>query len=121
MAFAPIHGITVKLHELTVDSYNGFNEPVYVQTVTEVENVIVAPASEQEILDTINLTGRKAVYTLGIPKGDTHAWANTIVEFFGRQWRTIGEPTMGIDDMIPLSWNKKVRCESLVEEPESQD
>jgi len=121
MAFAPIHGITIKLHELTVESYNTFNEPVYVETVTEVDNVIVAPASEQEILDTINLTGRKAVYTLGIPKGDTHEWTNTIVEFFGRQWRTIGEPTMGIDDMIPLSWNKKVRCESLVEEPESQD
>lgn len=121
MAFNPIHGITVTLHELTLDSYNAFNEAVYVPTLTSVDNVIVAPASEQEILDTINLTGRKAVYTLGIPKGDTHVWTNTIVEFFGRKWRTIGEPIEGIEDMIPLAWNKKVRCESLVEEPEPQD
>ena len=24
-----------------------------------------------------------------------------------------------IDDMVPLSWNRKVRCETYVEEPES--
>lgn len=118
MAIA-IKGITVILHEQTVTGYNAFNEPVYMDKTTEVENVLVAPASEQEILDTINLTGRKAVYTLGIPKGDTHDWCNTTVEFFGKPWRTIGEPIEGIEDLIPLSWNKKVRCESLVEESES--
>jgi hypothetical protein len=31
------------------------------------------------------------------------------VEFFGEKFRTIGAPTQGIEDMIPLSWNKKVK------------
>lgn len=116
MAFVPIHGIIVTLHELTATGYNALNEPVYSDRAVQVPNVVVAPTSEQEILDTLNITGRKAVYTLHIPKGDTHTWTNTIVEFFGNKWRTIGEPIEYIDDMVPLSWNKKVRCESLVEE-----
>lgn len=118
MAFIAIHGIPVILHELTASGTNAMNETIYTTQTTTVDNVVVSPTSEQEILDTINLTGRKAVYTLHIPKGDTHNWCNTIVEFYGKQWRTIGEPIEYIDDMVPLSWNKKVRCESLVEQSE---
>lgn len=116
MAFVPIKGITVTLVEQVKDGVNALNEDVFRPVETTVDNVLVAPSTEQEILDTLNLTGRKAVYTLGIPKGDTHNWSNQIVRFFGRNWRTIGEPIEGIEDLIPLSWNKKVRCESLVEE-----
>lgn len=119
MAFVAIHGIQVKLYELTATGTNALNETVYTTKTATVDNVVVAPSSEQEILDTLNITGRKAVYTLCIPKGDTHDWCNTTVEFFGRKWRTIGEPIEYIDDMVPLSWNRKVRCETYVEEPES--
>ena len=73
--------------------------------------LLVAPSTEQELLETTNLTGRKAVYTLGIPKGDTHDWVDKKVSFFGQNFRTIGQPIEGIDAMIPLQWNKKVRCE----------
>jgi len=54
-------------------------------------------------------------YTLGIPKGDTHIWTDTLVSFWGRTWRTIGLPMRGMDENIPLCWNEKVRvrlCES---------
>lgn len=54
-------------------------------------------------------------YTLGIPKGDTHIWTDTLVSFWGRTWRTIGLPVRGMDENIPLCWNEKVRvrlCES---------
>ena len=76
-----------------------------------IKNVLVAPTSEEEILDTLNLTGRKAVYTLAIPKGDQHQWENQDVTFFGERWHTIGMPVEGIETMIPLEWNKKVRVE----------
>ena len=113
-----IKGITVTLYELQETGTNAFNEAVYATVKHSVANVLVTPASEQEILDTVNLTGRKAVYTLCIPKGDSHDWTNQYVEFFGRKWRTIGEPIMWIEDMVPLDWNMKVRVESCVDIPD---
>lgn len=108
---AILHGITVTLYEKTQTGTDPFGNPIYSETETTVDNVLVAPASEQEITDTLNLTGRKAIYTLGIPKGDTHDWINVRVSFFGQNFRTIGMPIQGIDDLVPLEWNKKVRCE----------
>ena len=107
-----IHGITITLFKKQKKGVDGFGHPIYEETAELVENVLVAPAQEQEILDTLNLTGRKAVYTLAIPKGDTHDWENVEVEFFGRRWKTIGMPISGIDALIPLQWNTKVRVEN---------
>ena len=106
-----MRGITVTLYEQTQTGTDTFNAPVYEETPVEVENVLVAPASTAEILDNVNLYGRKAVYTLAIPKGDTHDWDNVRVDFFGRSWRTFGFPTEGIEHLIPLSWNRKVMVE----------
>ena len=77
----------------------------------EVQNVLVAPTSSEDVINQMNLTGKKAVYTLGIPKGDTNKWENREVKFLGRKWRTIGIPQEGIESMIPLSWNRKVMVE----------
>lgn len=106
-----LKGIDVVLHVHKQTAVDGFNHPVYEDATETVHNVLVAPSSEQDVVDTLNLTGRKAVYTLGIPKGDQHEWENTIVEFFGSKWQTIGMPIKGIDEMIPLAWNTKVRVE----------
>ncbi|WCZ54960.1 hypothetical protein [Latilactobacillus phage TMW 1.1365 P1] len=75
------------------------------------DNVLVAPASADDITNQLNLTGRKAIYTLAIPKGDTHDWENKPVEFFGQRWKVFGIPLEGIDELIPLDWNKKVTVE----------
>lgn len=106
-----IKGITIKLYTKTQTGTDGFNAPIYTETAEEVENVLVQPTSETEILDTLNLTGRKAVYQLAIPKGDTHDWTDAKVEFFNQTFRTIGTPIEGIEELLPLAWNKKVRCE----------
>ena len=103
------------LHQKTdsgeVDS---FNRPVLTDGTVEVYNVLVGEPSTQEIIDTQNLYGKKLAYTLAIPKGDTHIWTDTEVEFFGVRYRTIGKPTRGIDDNIPLEWNQKVKVEACV-------
>ena len=105
-------GITVTLYDRTSDSVDALNHPVYTETAVPVDNVLVAPMSDTEVLEVYNLTGRKAVYQMGIPKGDTHDWsAGKRVEFFGESWRIIGMPQEGIETLIPLSWNKKVRVE----------
>lgn len=112
---ALIKGIVVKLSQRTQTGVDGFNRPIYTEAYVDVNNVLVAPLSDSEVLDSINLTGRKAVYQLGIPKGDTHSWENEKVQFFGQTWRVIGKPTMGIEDNIPLAWNTKVKVESIAE------
>lgn len=106
-----IKGITVTLYEARHLGDTMFGEAIMDETPVEVENVLVAPSTTEEILDTVNLYGRKAVYTLGIPKGDTHDWENRKVSFFGKDWHVFGIPTKGIDDLIPLDWNKKVMVE----------
>ncbi len=106
-----IHGIDVTLYTVQQTGSDDFGAPIYKETAVTVSNVLVAPASNQEILETTNLYGKKAVYTLGIPKGDTHNWENRKVSFFGQDFRVFGIPQQGIDDLIPLDWNKKVMVE----------
>ena len=111
MIMAKIQGITVTLYSQTVDSTDPFGAQTYEETPVSVSNVLVAPTSSTEVLDTVNLYGKKAVYTLGIPKGDTNDWEDKRVTFFGEDWHTFGIPQEGIEANIPLEWNKKVFVE----------
>lgn len=106
-----IKGITVILHDKTQTGVDAFNAPVYEETPVQVHNVLVAPVSSDAEVEKLNLDGKKAVYQLGIPKGDTHQWEDRIVEFFGEKWHTIGYLTKGIDDMVPTAWNAKIKVE----------
>ena len=108
---ARIKGITVILIERQQTGVDPFNAPIYGEVEVPVENVLVVPTSSEDIVNQLNLTGKKAVYTLGIPKGDTHDWMNREVRFFGQRWRVFGFPLEGIDALIPLDWNKKVMVE----------
>jgi len=106
-----IKGITVTLIDKTKTGVDGFGKPIYKDDSIEVENVLVAPTSTDDVANQLNLTGKKAIYTLAIPKGDSNDWINKEVQFFGKRWRTVGIPLEGIDNMIPLDWNKKVTVE----------
>lgn len=106
-----IKGITVTLIGKAKNGKDDFGHPIYENKEIQVENVLVVPTSSEDVINQMNLTGKKAVYTLGIPKGDTNKWENREVKFFGRKWRTIGIPQEGIESMIPLSWNRKVMVE----------
>lgn len=104
-------GITIQLGVKTETGRDAFNAPVYSEEWVDVENVLVAPVSTTDAIDLLNLTGKTAVYILGIPKGDTHIWEDVKVRFFGETWSSIGFPQEGIEKLMPLSWNKKVTVE----------
>lgn len=108
-----IHGITVQLYEKTQTGTDAFNAPIFSETPVEVKNVLIGEPTSDDITDNLQLYGKRIAYTLGIPKGDTHDWENVTVEFFGRKFRTYGSVTQGIEDMIPLCWNKKVKVERI--------
>lgn len=104
-------GITVTLYENVETGTDAFNHTTYAEQAIEVENVLVAPASSTEVVEALNLTGKKIVYNLAIPKGDTHEWTDCRVDFFGEKWRTVGYPQVGIETLIPTAWHKKVMVE----------
>lgn len=107
-----IRGITITLYDVTQTGTDPLNKPTYTETPVAVDDVLVAPVNSTEQLETFNLTGRKAIYQMAIPKGDSHEWtAGKKVRFFDANWRIIGIPTEGIDELIPLDWNKKVQVE----------
>lgn len=108
---ALIKGITITLYEKQKIGVDGFNRPIYNENPVKVENVLVVPASGDDAASQTNLSGRKEIYTLAIPKGDEHCWDNVTVEFFGKRWKTSGPALEGIENMIPLEWNKKVTVE----------
>ena len=106
-----LKGITVTLITKQETSKDPFDNPVYTDVEIPVENVLVSPTMSDDVINTLSLTGRKAVYTLAIPKEDTNIWENQEVRFFGKRWRTFGIPLQGIDELIPLKWNMKVMVE----------
>ena len=108
---ALIKGVPVTLVTKTQSGEDPFGNPIYTETEITVDNVLIAPVSGDDVINQLNLTGRKAVYQLAIPKGDTNIWENQDVRFFGDRWRVFGVPTQGIDHLIPLDWNKKVTVE----------
>lgn len=106
-----LKGITVTLIDKVETGKDPFGTPIYEDKEIEVSNVLVSPTSSDDIVNQLTLTGKKAIYTLAIPKEDTHDWENKKVRFFGKMWRTFGEPLEGIEELIPLDWNMKVTVE----------
>ena len=106
-----LRGINVILLDKVQQGVDDFDNPIYEEVPIEIENVLIAPSSTDEKLSTLNLTGKHAVYTLAIPKEDTHIWENKRVVFFGKIWSVISLPEEGILEMLPLDWNKKVKVE----------
>lgn len=107
------HGIDVTLHVKSSGGINELGEEILIDSTKIVNNVIVAPLSSEDIINEFTLSGKKIAYQLGIPKGNNDNWINTEVEFFGQTFRTIGIPEEGIEDLIPLSWNKKIKVERI--------
>ena len=104
-----IKGISVDLYECTITGRDAFNAPIYTPTKTTVNNVLVFPVEDAEIVNSIQLHGVKVVYEICIPKGDTHTWEGCRVDFFGESFVVIGDGKEYIDANVPLDWNKKFK------------
>ena len=106
-----IKGITVTLHTRVQTGTDGFNNPTYTDQAVEVDNVLVYPTEDKDIVDALQLYGKKAVYEICIPKGDTHTWEDCRVDFFGESFRVFGTGKEFIEANVPLDWNKKFKVE----------
>ena len=106
-----LKGITIQLFvrgEIT----DPFGAPEIADGHTiDVDNVLYGEPSTEDVTNTLNLYGKRVAYVLAIPKGDTHKWTDTLVRLPDGVYRTIGFPTHGIDELMPLAWNMKVKVE----------
>lgn len=107
-----IKGMNVTLLIPKKVGVDAFNRSILEDVPVVVEDVLVCPVDSGEIINEMQLSGKKAVYELCIPKGDTHDWTDVKVDFFGRQWKTIGFPRQWIEENVPLRWNRKVKVEA---------
>ncbi|MBQ0112973.1 MAG: hypothetical protein KBT03_07575 [Bacteroidales bacterium] len=106
-----IKGIQVELVNKIQCGTDEANRPIYEDRIVKVDNVLVAPTSQEDIVNQLNLTGKHAIYTLGIPKGDNHVWQDQEVMIFGKRYKVFTPEIQGIEEMVPLLWNKKVMVE----------
>lgn len=117
-----IKGITVQIREKAEQGTDPFGMPVESEgKLIPVDNVLVGEPSTEDVTTTLSLYDKKVAYTLAIPKGDTHDWINKEVILpkpFEGTYRTVGIPIAGIEENIPLSWNKKVKLERIYEQDE---
>jgi hypothetical protein len=105
-----IKGIDVVLHQRGQSGLDDLGNPIYQTGDVTVENVLVAPTTVDDLIDRSRLEGTKELYTMGIPKGDSHVWLENKVTFFGKTWHCYAEKE-GIEENIPLAWNKTVYVE----------
>lgn len=108
-----MRGIAVTLYQKTQTGLDPANVPIYSETPVVVDNVLVAPETTLQLTSEVDLRGGEADYILAIPKGDTHSWEDARIDFFGQSFRSFGVPTQGIDDLIPLDWNLKVKVKRI--------
>ncbi len=106
-----MQGIDIILYDKQKTGEDAFGKPIYAEMPITVDNVLIGEPTGEEITDALNLYGKHVAYTLAIPKGDENTWTDRTVKFFGEKFKVIGHPTQGIDHLIPLAWNKKVRVE----------
>lgn len=111
-----MYGIPVTLYERTQTGVDEAHAPIYTETPVTVDNVLIGEPTSDDIINELNLTGHRLAYTLAIPKGDTHTWTHCRVEFFGESFMVYAHPTQGIESLIPLAWNKKVKVERYGED-----
>lgn len=102
-------GMTVQLVVKTETGTDEFGRPIYSEELIDVDDVLVGQPSTTDLMDSIDVDGKRIDYVLGIPKGDTHNWVDTEVIFFGQRFRTVGYPQTGIQANIPLRWGSNVK------------
>ena len=106
-----IKGTDVILYEKSKTGEDAFGNPIFTENAVTVSNVLIAPTSAEDVVTETQLYGKHSVYTLHIPKGDTHDWGNARIEFFNKTWHSFGDEIEYQEELLPLAWNKKVKVE----------
>ena len=106
-----IKGTTIQYVNKTLIGYDPLNAPIYSEELEDVADVLVGQPTTDDISTAISQYGKKIEYVLGIPKGDTHDWADSEMIIWGARYRSVGYPMTGEAANIPLRWGQNVKVE----------
>lgn len=109
-------GVTVTLKTKTQTGVDDFGQPIYSETDVEISDVLVGEPNTDDIQNALTRYGKIISYTLAIPKGDNNNWYKCQVVLpapWSETFNVIGDAIMGIEENIPLRWNKKVHIERV--------
>ena len=109
-------GVSVILKSKTQIGEDAFGQPIYTETDVVVDDVLIGEPDTDDIQKITVRYGKAIAYTLAIPKGDTNTWYKCKVVLpspWNETLNVIGDAIMGIEENIPLRWNKKVHLERL--------
>ena len=109
-------GVTVTLKQKVQTGTDAFGQPIYTTTDVQIDDVLVGEPSTSDVENALTMYGKRIAYTLAIPKGDANTWYKNQVVLpspWSATFNVIGDATAGIEENIPLRWNKKVHLERL--------
>ena len=78
-----IRGIDVILYRKQQTGEDAFGAPVFNEVAETVHNVLIGEPTTEELVNELQLYGKRLAYTLALPKGDAHDWHDVTVEFQG--------------------------------------
>ena len=107
-----IKGETVILLAETITGTDGFGRNIVTTSEIEVHDVLVGNPSTDDEAQALDIDGKKLIFVLGIPKGDTHDWKDKDVIIRGQKFRTFGYPLLQTEANVPLRWNLQVKVEA---------
>ena len=103
--------MTVQLSVKTQSGLDPFGAPIETEELIDVPGCLVGQPSSDDIVQTMEMYGKRIAFVIGVPKGDENTWTDTDVIIWGERYHTIGFPETGIQENIPLSWGKNVKVE----------
>lgn len=108
------YAIPVTLYEKVQDGTDDFGVPTYAENAVVIDKCLVAMGQHNQLMDNNTIQVALDTFTIAIPKGDTHDWRNSIVEFSlgGIEFRckTNSDYLLGVEEAMPLMWHKQIWC-----------
>lgn len=102
-------GETVTITQRSEVGRDGFNNPIFEDTETDVENVLVAPATGDDVIESVRPEGSEVKYTLYFPKTFVGKLENERVKVRGDWLDVIGCPDCFDLNNCPTDWNMVVK------------
>lgn len=104
-----MRGETVILLNKTKTGIDSFGADIYEEEEIEVKDVLIGSPSTDDIATNLNLYGKRLLFILGIPKGDTNNWKDATVIIRGERYKTYGFPLIQTEANVPGRWNTQVK------------
>ena len=109
-----IRGETVIVVHKVKAGMDAFHVPTYTFETETVPNVLVSPASTDDLEAIARPEGDTVALALHFPKTYTASLRGSLVEVRGRRYEIQGDPQSYMDENTPGAWNRPVTA-TLVE------